>query len=502
MRCDIPSHVYQATFAHNKEWSDEFAGGAEIKEYWQRLALQHDVYRFAKFGQRVESLNWDSKEGSWLITSKLLATGEVHRDSYQFVIAAVGRFNAWQLPSYDGIQEYKGLLRHASDWNPDFQLDGKRVAVIGNGASGIQLVANIQKDVGRLDHYVRGRTWIATSWAGDDRTLEPQPIKEEKRMSFADWDTYLSFRKELEDKYWRRFGSFFRDSEENDQLRQRFTEIMTQRLAKKPHLVKDMIPEFSPNCRRLTPGPGYLEAVVQDNVDYITTPIRRFTETGIETVDGVTRDVDAIFCATGANRDMVPQFPIVSAGRDLRDLWRQDGEHGFPYTYLGLATPGFPNLLHLHGPHGTGPSGTVPYSVETQIAHYAKILRKASREGIKAMEPRSDATDDFIAYCDAFFAKTVLSDPCGSWYNGGRPGSRIHGVWPGSAAHLAIVRREPRWEDWNYQYLSENGNRFLWYFGNGWSRMEADPQSDMTKYLKHPDQVDLRDIHESWWEVP
>ncbi|KAI9172802.1 flavin-binding monooxygenase [Paramyrothecium foliicola] len=502
VRCDIPSHVYQSTFAPNINWSDEFASGTEIRDYWQGLARQYDVYQYAQFGRKVDGLEWDADDGSWVLTVKNTATNEVSKDRAHFVISAVGRFNAWQLPDYPGLPDYKGVLRHASDWSSDFDPKDKRVAVIGNGASGIQLVANIQKAVGRLDHYVRGRTWIATSWAGDDRTLEPQPISEEKKSTFEDPKQYLAFRKELEAKYWRRFGTFFRNSEANEELRQRFIEVMTKRLAKKPHLIDSIIPDFSPNCRRLTPGPGYLEAVAEDNVDYITTPIRRFTEKGIETDDGVEREVDAIFCATGANRDMVPQFPIVASGQDLRDLWKQDGDHGFPYTYLGVATPGFPNLFHLHGPHGTGPSGTVPYSVESQITHFAKILRKASREGIKSMEPTAKATEDFIEYSDAFFTSTVLSDGCSSWYNGGNPGGRIHGVWPGSAVHLALVRRDPRWEDWDYQYLSETGNRFLWYFGNGWSRLEGDPEADLTKYLKEPDQIDLRDVHESWWAFP
>ncbi|MBE3044058.1 hypothetical protein IMZ48_16105, partial [Candidatus Bathyarchaeota archaeon] len=194
--------------------------------------------------------------------------------------------------------------------------------------------------------------------------------------------------------------------------------------------------------------------------------------------------------------------PIRSGGKDLRDLWDQDGEFGFPYTYLGMTTPGFPNMFFLQGPHGTGPSGTVPHSMETQLSYFAKVLRKVSREGIKSITPSRKATDDFISYCDAFFATTVMSDACSSWYNGGKAGARIHGLWPGSAAHLTIVRREPRWEDFEYEYLEGSGNRFMWYLGNGWTRKEKDPESDMTPYLGDQGEVDVRDVHESWWSVP
>lgn len=492
--------MYQSTFSPKTDWSDEFAHGAEIRDYWQSVAKKHNVYQYARFSHRVDGTSWDGEAWNLAITNT--ATGEVVHDKADFVLTCIGRFNAWKLPTIPGMSEYKGSLRHASHWNPDFDPTGKKVAVIGNGASGIQLVANLQPIVSRLDHYARSKTWIAASWAGDERTLGPQPISEDKKTSFKDPQAYLAFRKEMEDKYWRKFNTFLR-GEANDNVRHFFAETMRARMSKKPELLDELIPDFSPNCRRLTPGPGYLEALQEDNVQYIRQGIKRLTPTGIETEDGTHREVDAIFCATGANGDMIPPFPIYANDKELSTLWHPDGEYGFPYTYLGAATPGFPNLLFVHGPHGAGPSGTVPHSVEVQVTYYAKILRKVSREGIKSIVPKKQATDDFVEYSDAFFSKTVLSDGCSSWYNGGRPGARIHGLWPGSSLHVTTVRREPRWEDWDYEYLDESqGNRFLWYLGNGGTRAEEDLKSDMTSYLDLPDRVDLKDIHESWWRLP
>ncbi|ROV91505.1 hypothetical protein VMCG_09473 [Cytospora schulzeri] len=413
VRCDIPSHVYQSTFSPKTDWSDEFAPGAEIRDYWQSVARKYDVYRFAKFNHQVEDANWDAVAGVWTLNITDLDTSSVIQEKADVVMSCIGRFNSWRLPNYPGISEYKGVLRHASHWDPDFDPTGKRVAVIGNGASGIQLVANIQPNVSRLDHYARSKTWIAASWAGDERTLGPQPIPDEKKKALEDPQVYLDFRKNMEDKYWRRFSTFLK-GEANDKVRQMFTETMRARLSKKPELLDNLIPDFSPNCRRPTPGPGYLEALQEDNVDFIRQPIKKFTQTGIESVDGIHREVDAVFCATGANGDMVPPFPIRAHGRELASLWHPDGEHGFPYTYLGAATPGFPNLLFVHGPHAAGPSGTVPHSVEVQLTYYAKVLRKMSREGIKSIVPKKKATDDFVEYCDAFFAKTVLADGCSS----------------------------------------------------------------------------------------
>lgn len=398
------------------------------------------------------------------------------------------------------MERYQGLVRHVSDWDPTFVATEKNVAVIGNGASGIQLGPNLQIISHRLDHYARSKTWIAGSFAGDERTLEPQYYMPEKLKSFADPAEYLKFRKELEEKYWRRFASAFRGSEENTSLREDFIRTMAKRLERRPELLKSIVPDFSPHCRRLTPGPGYLEALCADNVNFIQTPIKQFTARGIETEDGEVRDVDAVFCATGANTDMTPPFPIVSRGINLQTAWKSGGEFGFPYTYLGLATPGFPNLLFIGGPHANGPSGTFPHGMETQITYYAKLLRKVSSQRIKSIAPLRQAADDFVEYSDAYFPTTVLTENCSSWANGGRPGARIHGLWPGSAAHVTAVRRDPRWEDWEYEYLSPSGNRFA-YLGNGWTKKEQDPSSDMTAYLKLAGDTDLRTLHESWCDL-
>jgi len=269
---------------------------------------------------------------------------------------------------------------------------------------------------------------------------------------------------------------------------------MAKRLAKRPELLDSIVPDFAPNCRRLTPGPGYLEALTEENVDFVSTPIKRFTSHGIETTDGKIREVDAVICCTGANIDFAPPFSIISRGVDLKSAWKPNGEFGFPYNYLGVGTPGFPNLLYVQGPNAVGPSGTVPQSVETQVTYLSKILRKISSQGIKSMVPSKEATDDFVEYCDAFFETTVFSDECSSWANGGRPGARVHGHWPGSASHLTHIRKEPRWEDWEYEYVTQR-NRFG-YFGNGRSSREVAKGVDLVDYLRKPEDIDLRSIHE------
>ncbi|KAI4682127.1 uncharacterized protein J4E88_005015 [Alternaria novae-zelandiae] len=501
VRCDIPSHVYQATYSPNTQWSEIFAQGAEIRDYWQAQAKKHDVYKYVRLRHRVDEAEWDDAQSKWRVTVQNLEDETTLTETFDFVITAIGRFNSWKLPDYPGLNDYKGHLRHTSNWDDSFDPTGKKVAVIGNGASGIQVVPNLQPVAKHITHFVRNPTWIATSWAGDERTFEPQPYSQEQRKALEDPGVYLAFRKDLEDRYWRRFRAMIRGSTENQGMREQFIDVMKKRVAQKPELLDGLIPDFAPHCRRLTPGPGYLESLTEANVELVKSPIKRFTPTGIETSDGRTFDFDAIFCATGANTDLVPPFSIKARGEDLHEAWKPGGKWGFPYTYLGLATPGFPNLFFLAGPHATGPSGTVPHGVETSLTYFAKVLRKVSSQGLKSLSPSKEATDDFVDYCDAFFPTTVLTDECSSWNNGGIPGQRIHGLWPGSAAHFTIARREPRWEDWEYE-REHKGNRFA-YFGNGYTEAELDESTDLTSYLKAPGQeVDLRDLHERWWDVP
>lgn len=500
MRCDVPAHVYQSTFDPNTQWSEEFAQGKEILEYWRSTARKHNTYQYIQFHRQVQQLVWSEEDATWTLHLLDVQTGKEIQEQFDFVISAVGHFNAWKLPEYPGIQDYRGHLRHSSHWDPNFNPRDKKVALIGNGASGVQLLPELQQLASHVDHYARNKTYIAPALAGKERSRLPVYFSEEQKSFFQDPETYLSFRKEVETSYFRRFESFFKDSALNKALKDDIEKAMARRLEKRPDLLDYLRPDFSPHCRRLTPGPGYLEALMEDNVSLVRQPIERFTETGIVTTDGVERSYDAIICATGANIDFSPPFPIIANGVNLQTAWRPGGHFGFPASYLGLAAPLFPNLLFLNGPQASGPSGTQLHTVETQTTYVANVLRKVSKQRIRTIRPSQAAVDDFTAYSEAFFPRTVMTEYCQSWANGGNPTGRIHGYWPGSASHVAQVRREPRWEDWEYTYRSPSGNRFA-FFGNGWTKKELEEESDLTPYLKVPDQIDLRAYHENWFDI-
>ncbi|RAL07034.1 flavin-containing monooxygenase [Aspergillus homomorphus CBS 101889] len=510
VRCDVPAHVYQSGFAPNTQWKEEFAQGTEIRQYWQDIARRYEVYKYLRLQRKVLRAEWQPNEAQWKVTIQDLRNDKIYSENFDIFITALGYFNTWRIPEFQDMDKFQGTIFHSSDWDHSVPLDGKRIALIGNGASGIQILPEIQPVAAQVDHYARSRTWIVhpPNVEGDwQRGL----FTAEKLESFRDPQTYLQYRKEKEAEFFRGFATCFQNSPENDFLRQMWTASMLQRVENNTTLLNDLIPDFPPCCRRPTPGPGYLEALIKPNVELIRSGIERFARDGILAADGVERKAEIVICATGANSDLVPPFPIIgAAGLDLRAAWGADGGlYGFPYTYLGMATPGFPNALWLGGPHVVGPSGTVPNCMENQVTYIAKMIRKVRGQGIRTFVPAKKAADDFLEYCLAFFPRTVWTGNddltpgkanCRSWMNGGRPNGFVHGLFPGSASLANYARRDPRWEDWEYTYTNPSGNRFA-YLGNGWTTREMQPDADLTPHLKQQDHIDLKSYLEGWWDV-
>lgn len=351
MRCDIPSHCYQSTYAPKVNWSEEYAQGHEIRDYWQSVAKKFDVHSLCRFQTKVNSAQWNPDKAKWILNVFDIVDSTTDYQEFDFVITANGHFNEWKLPAYPGIEKYKGHLRHSSNYDPTFDPKGKRIATIGNGASGIQVTTALQKQAAHVDHYARNKTWIAGAFnpTARERQEAAMPFTEEQLHDFQDPEKYLAFRKQLEGTFYRRFESILRDSNTTRESTEVYKRIMRERLGGDAELLEKMVPDFPPFCRRLTPGPGYLEAITKDNLTFIQDPIDHFTEDGIVTKDGVHRPVDAVICSTGANVDFAPPFPIIAGDYDLSKDWKPDGKFGFPYSYLGLFTPHFPNCAYILG---------------------------------------------------------------------------------------------------------------------------------------------------------
>ena len=366
--------------------------------------------------------------------------------------------------------------------NIDF-FQGKRVAIVGAGSSGIQIVPSLQSQVERIDHYVRGRTWISTPFAAHE--VEKRTAGTASNFKFTEdeiqaWkedpELYYTYRRNLESELQSGFEVTMRDSMASRGATELFTVLMKGRLAKKPEVAEHLVPSFPPGCKRLTPGPGYLEALTQDNVDVIVNPIKQVTETGILTEDGVHREIDALVCATGFDVTHVNRFPVM--GRDsikLSDKWAQR-----PDTYLSMTTDGFPNLFTLLGPNSGLGHGNLLIILERMASYIAKAVEKMQLENIKTMAPLPRAVQAFGNFCDEYFTKTVFGEECASWYKTGGKNGRVTALWPGSSLHAVKALENPRWEDYEYTYA--DGNHFGW-FGDGWSERDR-KELDRSYYLR------------------
>ena len=347
----------------------------------------------------------------------------------------------------------------------------------------------LQPEVKRLDHYVRGRTWIATTIAADevkkrnDTASNFDFTKAEINAWLQDPALYLGYRKKLETELQSGHIITMRGSEAQKEARTFFTQLMKDRLAKKPEVAEHMIPDFPPLCKRLTPGPGYLEALTKDNVDVIPTAIERITATGIETTDGKHREVDAIVCATGFDTSFQNRFPIYGIGGiKLGERWKSRVD-----TYLSMMVDGFPNFFMSLGPNSGVGAGNLLMLLERQAEYSAQVLQKMQTENILTVQPTYKATKNFTDFCDAYFAGTVFSDECNSWYKGGTgKNGRVVAIWPGSSLHAIRVLERPRWEDFEYTYV--DGNEFGW-IGDGWSTLDRLEDADRTYYLNNQQMI-------------
>lgn len=295
---------------------------------------------------------------------------------------------------------------------------------------------------------------------------------------------YAEFRKNVEADGNAVHALTLKDSKFQEGARARFGEMMRERLSKKPEIAEKIIPSFAAGCRRLTPGPGYLEALTEDNVDFISTPLARVLENGVELSDGTRIELDALVCATGFHSTAPPPFPVVGfEGRALQEHFKP-----YPETYMGITTDFFPNFFMMLGPNSAIGTGSLTMMIEAGGDYIVKCIRKIQKEDIVSMTPKTARVRNFSAYIDEYFKKTIYLDDCKSWYkNDGGRGRRIVALWPGSTLHAIETLRSPRWEDFEYVYKDENPLRWL---GNGWSTHQQEENGDTAYYLE-PELLDI-----------
>ncbi|KAH8714753.1 hypothetical protein BGZ61DRAFT_574819 [Ilyonectria robusta] len=443
LACDIPSYSYQFSFAPSPYWSALYAPGPEIRAYMQDVAERYGATRYIKTSHAVKECVWDSEKRIWRVKVHNIETDEVFEDTANVVISAKGGLNEVKWPNIKGLGDYKGKLIHSGKWDESADLRNKRVGVIGNGSSAIQIVPAIQPLEGiKVWNFARSPTWVSNS--------------------FGDVAMAKLGREPGDNKY----------SPEQATAVGKFQDYMKKRLEGRPDLYEAIIPTFAPGCRRLTPGPGYLESLKEDNVVFCNKPIQQITKNGLTLSTGEEIELDVLVCATGYNVGAPPTFTVTGRnGVTLEQKWTPH-----PETYLSVAVDGFPNFLFIGGPNSSLGSGSLLSVYEGQGDYAVKMIRKLQKEDYSTFEVRPERVADFSHYIDEYFKRTVYTDDCSSWYRSHTTGSRIVALWPGSSAQCLEVLRAPRWEDYVLESADPTGNLLRW-LGNGSSMTlkEGDP---------------------------
>ncbi|KAN0095510.1 FAD/NAD(P)-binding domain containing protein [Hyaloscypha variabilis] len=460
-KCDIPAHNYQYSWKPNPEWKSFFGSAEEINAYFSRVCEEDDLGREIKTEHRVD-----------------LRNGVVFDDYCHFLLNASGILNNWKWPQIPGLQDFKGELIHSANWPEKYEYSGKKAAVIGNGSSGVQI----------LVHFFHSPTWVTPptykTWKTgkvaevlgnlemDGEVFSPAQIEKFKTSP----KYYLEFVKAVEQQINSRFPTLLKDSEAQAQAFKMLSVYMTKLLKNDERLCKALIPSFPVGCRRLTPGPGYLESLTQNNVRVITDSIVKVVPAGLEISTGEVIEVDSLICATGFDLSFRPRFSLIGRKANLQDLWTDN----LPRAYMSCAVPDFPNFFMFLGPSSPIGHGSVMTITEHISKYIASIIQKCQTEGIVSLSPSHEALDAYSAHIDAFMPRTAWAGTCRSWFKDGRETGPVTVLHPGSRIHWFHMLERFRGEDFEFTY--EDGQRFG-YLGNGFSTKELAGGGDPTWYL-------------------
>lgn len=484
--CDIPSVVYQFPW-RPAPWSKYYSHSPEIWRYVKMVAEENDfINKYIKLAHEAKSMSWDEEIGQWTVEVEDLKSGRKFKDHCDFVVNCTGVLNQWKWPDIEGLHSFKGNLLHSAQWNQGIDLKGKRVALIGAGSSGVQILPNIYDQVDHVYTWVRSQIWItagfAQKFAGKDGANFEYSA--EQRKLFDDPDEYKAYCKMIEGELNQRFRFIINGSEAQKDAVDFSVEEMKTKLKQKPELLDKIMPtHFFVGCRRPTPGNGYLEALAGEKTTAYTSQLQRITEKGFIDPDGVEHEVDVMICATGFDTSYKPRLPIYVGGKDMSEKWAEDNPAAPPPTYLSVALAEVPNYVVFAGAYCPAAHGSFFPLIQCYSDYTLQILDKIQSENIKSLRPKRKATDQFLRHADTFLKRTAWTGPCSSWFKGGRKDSKP-AIWPGSRLHFLRLLEKVRFEDYDIEYENEQN---MWSFlGSGFHVCERDG-SDITWYLGAPE---------------
>ncbi|KAF9891925.1 hypothetical protein FE257_002888 [Aspergillus nanangensis] len=498
--CDIPSHNYLFTWAPNPKWTSFYVSAPEILQYLEDVTHRFGLGKYIQTCRKVVGARWDETSQKWhvtskrtdgrrtIISSKNTVDGEVGEDIVEecdIFVNASGYMNNWKWPDVPGRDQYQGILAHSANYDPTLDLRGKKVAVIGNGSSGIQLTAAVQKVAGHVAAYIRSPTWITANLGSRfiGQGVPNVQYEDEQQKKWTDSpEEYLAYRKEIEQELNFRFPLYVRGSKFQEMAKELTTNDMRTKLQTKPKVADVLVPSFGVGCRRPTPGPGYLASLCADNCEVVWGEIDSFTKSGLKSADGQEREFDVIIAATGFDLSFTPRWPIIGAnGANLQEEWAKD-----PACYLSVLAQDMPNYFVYMGPGSPVGHGSMITSIERITLYIVDMVRKLQTENYSSFRLRDGKAKAYQFQMLSWLEKTVWGDPCQSSFKNGQKDGALHAFHPGSRLHYFELLRRHRYEDLDWQSRCDDSRLDFAWLNNGFLAHELSSEgegADPTWYL-------------------
>jgi 4-hydroxyacetophenone monooxygenase len=429
---DTPNHSYSFSFGARNNWTRYFAQREELLNYLKKVALEHDVRSHIRFNTRLTSSRWDQAKHCW--TSSLETNNGVEDFDSTILVSAIGQLNDPSPAHFNGEEDFAGQMFHSALWSEDIKLDGKHVAVIGTGATAMQLVPTIADRVASVTVYQRSAQWSRPVEGYADNITDGAQWLLRHLPFYVEWFRFNMF--------WR-YGDgllpFLRKdpnwphpdravNKGNDRHRLELTEFIQSELKDRPDLIEKCVPTYPPYGKRILLDNGWFRTLTKPNVELVTDRIDRIVRDGIVTSDGTLRPADTIVVSTGFKvTEMAARLNITGRdGRKLGEVWADDN----PTAYLGLTVPDFPNFFCMLGPNsGPAHGGSVIFQAECQSRYITGCLVNMIEHDIAAIDVRQEVHDRYVREVDNEHEQLIWTHPGMSTYYRNRRG-RVFSAMP------------------------------------------------------------------------
>jgi cation diffusion facilitator CzcD-associated flavoprotein CzcO len=412
--CDVPSHLYSFSFAPGHNWSRRYAPQQEILDYMEEITDRFEMRPHIRFNTEATRARFDPSTGKWTLETD---DGDSHE--FDLLVTACGQLTRPAVPRVEGIESFEGDVFHSAEWDHDCELPGRKVAVIGTGASAIQFVPEIAPQVERLTIYQRSAPWILPKtdreypeW--ERRLFERVPARVAASraglFAFFEAGTYGFTGKHWVLKPLAKLADAYRERELPD-----------------PELRARCTPDYEIGCKRVLITSDWYATLRRENVELLNGAVQRASASGVVGADGVEREADTIIWGTGfeTSRFTSPMEIRGAQGRSLEEVWGDT-----PDAFLGTTVTGFPNMFLLYGPHTNHGAGSVPYTLECQFNYVMDAIRRLRERNLRWIDLRPEAMDRWRAEMEERSGDTIwVNGGCTSWYTNAAGHNTNN--WPG-----------------------------------------------------------------------